>query len=95
MANGSEGGRSPGRPPAGAEPLTRDGILQAAIRLVDAGGMEALSMRRLAGELGVDPMAIYHYLPGKAAVVSGMVGLVVREMPTVPEEGPWQERVRA
>ena len=52
-------------------------------------------MRRLARELGVDPMAIYHYLPGKAAVVSGMVELVYREMPAVAEEGLWRERVRA
>lgn len=95
MANGRGRGRSVGRPRAGAEALTRAGILQAAIRLVDAEGMAALSMRRLAGELGVDPMAIYHHVPGKAAVVSGMVELVFREMPVVAEEGFWRERVRA
>ena len=89
------GGRAPGRPRAGTEALTREGVLRAAIRLVDEHGMEALSMRRLAGELGVDPMAIYHHLPGKAAVVSGMVELVLREMPAVAEEGFWRERVRA
>jgi AcrR family transcriptional regulator len=87
--------RSPGRPRTGAEALTREGIVRAAIRLVDEHGMDALSMRRLAGELGVDPMAIYHHLPGKAAVVSGMVELVFREMPAVPAEGFWRERVRA
>ena len=95
MTNGRGRGRSPGRPRAGAEALTRAGILRAAIRLVDAEGMSALSMRRLAGELGVDPMAIYHHVPGKAAVVSGMVELVLREMPAVAEEGFWRERVRA
>ncbi len=69
--------------------------MRAAIRLVDEHGMAALSMRRLAGELGVDPMAIYHHLPGKAAVVSGMVELVLQEMPAVAAEGFWRERVRA
>lgn len=88
-------GRKPGRPRTGQAPLDRERILAAAIRLVDEHGMEALSMRRLAGELGVDPMALYHHLPGKAAVVSGMVELVFREMPVVAEEGFWRERVRA
>lgn len=95
MANGGGRGRSVGRPRAGAEALTRAGILREAIRLVDTEGMAALSMRRLAGELGVDPMAIYHHVPGKAAVVSGMVELVFQEMHAVADEGVWRERVRA
>ena len=60
-------GRRLGRPKAGQELLTRERILDAALRLVDEQGMAALSMRRLAAELGVDPMALYHHLPGKAA----------------------------
>src|SRR5215211_2966649 len=95
MESGRGVGRSPGRPRSGAEALTREGILRAAIRLVDEHGMAALSMRRLARELGVDPMAIYHHLPGKAAVVSGMVEVVLREMPAVAENGLWREPVRA
>ena len=95
MESGRGGGRPPGRPRVGTEALTREGVLRAAIRLVDEHGMEALSMRRLAGELGVDPMALYHHLPGKAAVISGMVEVVLREMPAVAEEGSWRERVRA
>ena len=52
-------------------------------------------MRRLAGELGVDPIAIYHHLRGKDAVVSGVVGRVFAEM-RVPDPGGkgWQERAR-
>jgi TetR/AcrR family tetracycline transcriptional repressor len=58
--------------------------------------MEALSMRRLAAELGVNPMSIYHHLPGKGAVVSGLVGMVFSRMRVPPSGGlPWQERVRA
>jgi TetR/AcrR family transcriptional regulator, tetracycline repressor protein len=98
MGSGHEGvrRRGAGRPRAGQEALTREGILGAALRIVDEEGMEALSMRRLAADLGVNPMSIYHHLPGKEAVVSGLVGVVFSRM-RVPSSGgmPWQERVRA
>jgi TetR/AcrR family tetracycline transcriptional repressor len=85
-----------GRPRAGQEKLTREGILEAALGIVDEEGMRALSMRRLAAELGVNPMSIYHHLPGKGAVVSGLVGVVFSRMRMPASEGlPWQERVRA
>lgn len=71
--------RKPGRPKVGTEILSRESILRAALQLVDAGGVEALSMRRLATALGVDPMAIYRHLPDKAAVIAGMVALVFGE----------------
>ena len=89
-------GRGAGRPRAGQEALTREAILGAALRVVDGEGMGALSMRRLAAELGVNPMSIYHHLPGKEAVVSGSVGLVFSRMRVPSSRGlPWQERVRA
>lgn len=91
-------GRRAGRPRAGQEALTRGRILDAALRLVDEEGMGALSMRRLAGELGVDPMAIYHHLPGKKAVLSGLVEKVFSGMRVPGEtggEGGWKGRVRA
>jgi AcrR family transcriptional regulator len=88
--------RGAGRPRAGQEPLTRERILGAGLRIVDEEGMEALSMRRLAAELGVNPMSIYHHLPGKGAVVSGLVGMVFSRMRVPPSGGlPWQGRVRA
>lgn len=88
--------RGAGRPRAGQEPLTRDGILRAALGIVDEEGMGALSMRRLAADLGVNPMSIYHHLPGKGAVVSGLVGVVFSGMRVPLSEGvSWQERVRA
>lgn len=76
--------------------MTREGILGAALRIVDDEGMGSLSMRRLAADLGVNPMSIYHHLPGKEAVVSGLVGVVFSRM-RVPSSGvvTWQERVRA
>ena len=88
--------RGAGRPRAGHEPLTRAVILHAALRIVDGEGLEALTMRRLAADLGVNPMSIYHHLPGKGAVVSGLVAVVFSRMRMPSSEGlPWQERVRA
>ena len=90
-------GRRAGRPRAGKEPLTRERILEAALSLVDGEGIEALSMRRLAKELGVDPMAIYHHLPKKRALLRALIEQVFSEMrvPGSVETGSWQERVRA
>jgi TetR/AcrR family transcriptional regulator, tetracycline repressor protein len=89
-------GRKPGRPKAGQEMLTRDRILTTALRLVDEYGVEALSMRRLATELGVDPMAIYHHLPGKQAILAGLIELVFQELQLpASESATWQEQVRA
>ena len=85
-----------GRPRAGQEALSRGRILDAALRLVDEEGMGALSMRRLGAELGVNPMSIYHHLPGKGAVISGLVELVFSRMRVRYSDGsPWQDQVRA
>ena len=51
-----------------AEPLARERIVAAAMKIIDAEGLDALSMRRLGAELGVNPMAAYHYVPSKAAL---------------------------
>lgn len=84
---------------AGRLPLTPDAILHAALRLVDEQGIDALSMRRLAAELGVDPMAIYHHVPGKQALTAGLVAMVFAELrlPWDATQPPsaWQHRVRA
>ncbi len=89
--------RRAGRPRAGEEALTRERILEAALSLVDKEGIEALSMRRLAKELGVDPMAIYHHLPNKRALLCALIEEVFSEMrvPESRETEDWRERVRA
>ncbi|WP_405800767.1 TetR/AcrR family transcriptional regulator [Streptomyces sp. NBC_01506] len=93
---GSAKARKRGRPAAGQSGLTVDRILTTALALVDEQGLEALSMRRLAGQLGVDPMSIYHHLPNKAAVVSGLVELVFSRMESPRAvAGDWAEQVRA
>lgn len=85
-----------GRPKAGQAPLNRDRILSAALGLVDKHGMKAFSMRRLAAELGVDPMAIYYHLPNKQAILAGLVERVCGELRLPPAgSGTWADRVRA
>lgn len=61
-------------PEAAAErsALSREVIVAAAFGIVDAEGLDALSMRRLGGVLGTDPMAVYHHLPNKAALFDAM-----------------------
>jgi len=79
--------RSGRRPPvrrkrrAGPEtPLTRARIVAAALALVDREGLGGLSMRRLGAELGVDPMAVYHHLPNKEALLDAIVEAVMGEI---------------
>jgi AcrR family transcriptional regulator len=76
-------------------PLTRTRILKAALRLVDREGLEGLSMRRLGKALGVDAMSLYNHVPNKAALLDGLVELLLGEVEIPgPEVGDWQERVR-
>lgn len=61
-------------------PLTRDRVLQTAVELADEGGVASVTMRRLAEQLGVEPMSLYYHLPNKEAILDGIVDLVFREV---------------
>ncbi|MET9444108.1 TetR/AcrR family transcriptional regulator C-terminal domain-containing protein [Streptomyces sp. NPDC006610] len=74
-------------------PLNRDRVLRAAVALADATGIDALSMRRLAQELDVVPMALYKHVANKEELLDGMVDTVVGEIDP-PAAGPWQSAVR-
>ncbi|MCF4119708.1 TetR/AcrR family transcriptional regulator [Antribacter sp. KLBMP9083] len=63
-------------------PLTRERVLAAAVALADAEGIAAVTMRRVAGELGVEAMSLYHHLPGKADLLDGLVDVVAAEVAT-------------
>lgn len=76
------------------EPLSRRRILEAAVRFVDREGLEALSMRKLGAVLGVEAMSLYNHVPGKDALLDGMVELLLGELKIPPESGPWEARVR-
>ncbi|MFF3934669.1 TetR/AcrR family transcriptional regulator [Streptomyces phaeofaciens] len=60
--------------------LNRPRVLAAAIALVDREGLAALTMRRLAADLGVEPMAIYRYTAGKEALLDGLVEVFFAEV---------------
>lgn len=69
----------------GREPLTKEKILDKAIELVDAEGVQGLSMRRLGEALGVEAMALYHHFPNKDAILDGIVGRIMEEVgPAIP-----------
>src|SRR5438477_13117854 len=72
-------------------PLTRSRIAEAALAVVDRDGLDALSMRRLGAELGVEGMAIYRHFPNKAAVLAGVVVVLLAELVIPPPSGvPWE-----
>ncbi|WP_371676919.1 TetR/AcrR family transcriptional regulator [Streptomyces sp. NBC_01276] len=76
-------------------PLNRERVLRAAVALADGTGIDALSMRRLAQELDVVPMALYKHVANKEELLDGMTDTVVGEIDP-PGAGPdWREIVRA
>jgi AcrR family transcriptional regulator len=80
----------------GRTPLSRERVLRAAIALADEDGIESVSMRKLAQELGVDPMSLYNHVANKEDLLGGMVDLVVGEIDLVPvKDGDWKGALRA
>ena len=75
-------------------PLSRDRVLRAAVALADAGGVDALSMRRLAQDLGVVPMALYKHVSSKDELLDGMVDLLVAEIAPPPAGADWKTVIR-
>jgi AcrR family transcriptional regulator len=75
-------------------PLSRQRVLQAAVTLADRDGVGALSMRRLAQELGVEAMSLYHHVAGKDAILDGIVDVVFGEIELPPGEVGWRAAMR-
>lgn len=67
-------------------PLNRERVLRAALDMADRVGLEALSMRNLAQELGVVPMALYKHVANKDELLDGMLDAVIASVPTVPDQ---------
>ena len=59
-------------------PLSRERVLQTAVALADRDGVEGVSMRKIAQELGVVPMALYKHVAGKDELLGGMIDVVDR-----------------
>lgn len=75
-------------------PLTRERVLQAAVDLADRGGNEAVSMRKLGQELGVDAMALYRHVRGKDDLLDGLVEVIVGQIERPSPSGDWKTRLR-
>ena len=83
-------------PEASRTPLSRARILDAALRFVDEHGLDALSMRKLAAELGVEAMSLYNHVASKGAVLDGLLERLLDEIDVRPGgERHWTERITA
>ncbi|MCD5348158.1 TetR/AcrR family transcriptional regulator C-terminal domain-containing protein [Agromyces sp. H3Y2-19a] len=85
-------------------PLSRERVLQTALRLADRDGLDALTMRALADELDVEAMSIYYHLPNKHAILDGLVEQVFAEVeveiggfapPTELDAADWPTALRS
>jgi AcrR family transcriptional regulator len=76
------------------KPLSRERVLQAAVALADQAGLEAFSMRGLAQELGVVPMALYKHVANKDELLDGMVDSVFGEIELPPADIDWRSAMR-
>jgi AcrR family transcriptional regulator len=75
-------------------PLSRERVLRAAVALADEVGADALSMRRLAQELGVVPMALYKHVANKDELLDGMIDVVVGEIDPPATGLDWKATIR-
>ena len=75
-------------------PLSKERVLRAAVALADADGIEALSMRRLARELGVEAMSLYNHVKNKDEILSGIIDLVTAEIELPEVAGDWKAAMR-
>jgi AcrR family transcriptional regulator len=75
-------------------PLSRERVLHAALRLADAEGIESLSMRKLAQELGVQAMSLYNHVANKDDMLDGIVDIVVSKIEVPSLETDWQTAMR-
>ncbi|MFF8564402.1 TetR/AcrR family transcriptional regulator [Streptomyces albidoflavus] len=78
-----------GRPPRRL--VSREGIMRAALALVDEEGPDALSTTRVAQRLGVKGPSLYAYVSGRDEIVDGLHALIVAEMDLADATGPWTE----
>ena len=80
---------------ASRAPVTPERAFTAAVAMADAEGIGAVTMRRLAQELGVEAMSLYHHVPNKDAILDGMVDLVFAEIELPTDDGTkWTDAMR-
>lgn len=82
------------RKAAGQPRLSRPAIVAAALAVIDRDGLEALTMRRLGKELGVEAMSLYHHVTSKEDLLDGVVDLVTGALELPPLDLDWTEWAR-
>ena len=75
-------------------PLTKERVLRAAVDLLDRDGIDALSMRKLGQELGVEAMALYRHVRNKDDILDGAIDVVLAEIELPRPRGDWQASMR-
>src|SRR5580704_15786231 len=76
--------------------LSIDAVVAVATQVADTEGLEAVTMRRVARALGVAPMTLYTYVPGKAELLDLMLDTAYANMPRLDTSGqPWRQRLAA
>jgi AcrR family transcriptional regulator len=83
-----------GRAQTQRAPLSKERVLQTAVALAQREGLESLTMRRLADELGAGAMTLYHYVPNKETLLDGMVDLVFGEIELPTSDLDWKTALR-
>ena len=82
---------SPAEPRA---PLSRERVLRTAVELADEGGIDSLTMRKLAQALGVEAMSLYHYVAKKDDILQGILDLALSEVEHPPAGDDWKGALR-
>jgi AcrR family transcriptional regulator len=75
-------------------PLSRERVLEAAVALADEGGIEAVSMRKLGQQLGVEAMSLYNHVANKEDLLDGMVDNVLEEVDFSEGGSDWKSAMR-
>ena len=75
--------------------LTRERIISAAVELIESEGVGALSMRRIAAQLGSGVMSLYNHVPGKAALLDGVAEYILSGMELAADpDASWEDQLR-
>jgi AcrR family transcriptional regulator len=83
-----------GESPTRREPLSRERIIGAALRIMDAEGLDAVTMRRVGRDLGCEAMSLYNHVRDKDDILDGITELVLGEF-RLPREEDWTDAARA
>ncbi len=79
---------------ARTSPLGVDTVVAAACAIIERDGLAGFSMRKLGRELSVDPMAVYHYVPNKTALLALVTDRTLATMDPPDPDIPWEEWIR-